>query len=303
MGAPGPGLPRRFVRLTALNTASNLTVPLAGLADTVMLGRLDDVRFLAGVILAALIFDYLYFGCAFLRMSTTGLTAQAWGREDAGEVSAHLYRALLLAAALGLAAVALRDPLGDAGFGLLSGPAGVEEAGRRYYDARIWGAPAAFANLALVGWFLGRGEAAKALLLVVLANLGNIALNWWFIVHLGWAAFGAGLATAAYAGVAGLLLADVLSREFLGEAIWGAQKIAVFGAIIAGFLGLVLSTASNSHLRPQFADGWFPRAWSPGVRRRFARMIATPSPTIRCAFGCPLSSTRRSPPTMLIRRA
>jgi len=79
--------------------------------------------------------------------------------------------------------------------------------------------------------------------------------------------FEAGLATAAYAGVAGLLLADVLSREILGEAIWGAQKIAVFGAIIAGFLGLVLSTASNSHLRPQFADGWFPRAWSPGVDR------------------------------------
>ncbi|MCY4395852.1 MAG: TRAP transporter small permease [Rhodospirillaceae bacterium] len=79
--------------------------------------------------------------------------------------------------------------------------------------------------------------------------------------------FEAGLATAAYAGVAGLLLADVLSREIFGEAIWGAQKIAVFGAIIAGFLGLVLSTASNSHLRPQFADGWFPRAWSPGVDR------------------------------------
>ncbi|MYA09619.1 MAG: MATE family efflux transporter [Holophagales bacterium] len=210
MGTPRTSLPRRFALLSALNTASNLTVPLAGLADTVMLGRLDDVRFLAGVVLAALIFDYLYFGCAFLRMSTTGLTAQACGREDAGEVSAHLYRALLLAAALGLAAIALRDPLGDAGFGLLSGTAGVEEAGRRYYDARIWGAPAAFANLALVGWFLGRGEAARALLLVVLANLGNIALNWWFIVHLGWAAFGAGVATAAaqwLSAAAGLILA------------------------------------------------------------------------------------------------
>ena len=79
--------------------------------------------------------------------------------------------------------------------------------------------------------------------------------------------FEAGLATAAYTLVAGLLLADVLSREIAGEAIWGAQKIAVFGAIVAGFLGLVLSTASNSHLRPQFADGWFPRAWSPGVNR------------------------------------
>ena len=191
------GLPRRFARLTALNVASNLTVPVAGLADTVMLGRLDDVRFLAGVVLAALIFDYLYFGCAFLRMGTTGVTAQSWGRGDGREVAAHLYRALLLAAALGLVTIALRDPLGDLGFRFLSGTAGVEEAGRRYYDARIWGAPAAFANLAFVGWFLGRGEAARALLVVAAANVGNVILNWWFILHLGWAAFGAGLATAA----------------------------------------------------------------------------------------------------------
>lgn len=194
--AATPGLTRRFARLTALNTASNLTVPVAGLADTVMLGRLDDVRFLAGVVLGALIFDYLYFGFAFLRMGTTGVTAQSWGRGDTGEVAAHLYRALLLAALLGLVTLALRGPLGDLGFRLLSGAAEVEDAGRRYYDARIWGAPATFANLAFVGWFLGRGEAARALLVVAAANVGNIVLNWWFILHLGWAAFGAGIATA-----------------------------------------------------------------------------------------------------------
>ena len=192
-----PGLSRRFARLTALNTVSNVTVPLAGLADTVMLGRLDDVRFLAGVVLGALIFDYLYFGCAFLRMGTTGLTAQAWGRGEIEEVAAHLYRALLLASVLGLFTIALRGPLGDAGFRLLAGTADVEEAGRRYYDARIWGAPAAFANLALVGWFLGRAEAGRALLVVAAANVGNVVLNWWFIIELGWATFGAGVATAA----------------------------------------------------------------------------------------------------------
>ncbi len=195
--AATPGLTRRFARLTALNAASNLTVPVAGLADMVMLGRLDDVRFLAGVVLGALIFDYLYFGFAFLRMGTTGVTAQSWGRGDTVEVAAHLYRALLLAALFGLVTVALRGPLGDLGFRLLSGAAEVEDAGRRYYDARIWGAPATFANLAFVGWFLGRGEAGRALLVVAAANVGNIVLNWWFILQLGWAAFGAGVATAA----------------------------------------------------------------------------------------------------------
>ncbi len=195
--AATPGLTRRFARLTALNAASNLTVPVSGLADMAMLGRLDDVRFLAGVVLGALIFDYLYFGFAFLRMGTTGVTAQSWGRGDTVEVAAHLYRALLLAALFGLVTVALRGPLGDLGFRLLSGAAEVEDAGRRYYDARIWGAPATFANLAFVGWFLGRGEAGRALLVVAAANVGNIVLNWWFILQLGWAAFGAGVATAA----------------------------------------------------------------------------------------------------------
>lgn len=75
------------------------------------------------------------------------------------------------------------------------------------------------------------------------------------------------IATLAYAGVAGILLLDVLSREVAGEAVWGAQKLAVFGAIIAAFLGLCLTTASNSHLRPQFADAWFPGPWRPGIAR------------------------------------
>jgi TRAP-type C4-dicarboxylate transport system permease small subunit len=77
----------------------------------------------------------------------------------------------------------------------------------------------------------------------------------------------ASLATAAYVGVAGLLLVDVLSRELLGEAVWGAQKFAVFGAVVAGFLGMVLATASNTHLRTQFADSWLPNIWAPAVGR------------------------------------
>jgi len=218
-----------LVRITVNNVASaaavaqirtqlddmGVTVPLVGLADTVMLGQLDDVRFLPGVVLAALIFDYLYFGCAFLRMATTGVTAQARGRGDQVEVSAHLQRALLLAGFLGVAALFLRTPLGDVAFRVLSGAPEVEQAGRSYYDARIWGAPAVLINLALVGWFLGRGEALRALIPVAAANLGNVARNWWFIVHLGWAARGAGIASAAAQWIAAALGATLVFRAGL----------------------------------------------------------------------------------------
>lgn len=75
------------------------------------------------------------------------------------------------------------------------------------------------------------------------------------------------VAALAYAIVAGLLLGEIVAREIFLSAIWGSQKMAVFGAIIAGFLGLCLATAANSHLRPQFADGWWPSSWQPTIGR------------------------------------
>lgn len=61
-------------------------------------------------------------------------------------------------------------------------------------------------------------------------------------------------AALAYALVAGLLIADVVGREVFGNGVFGAQKMAVYGAVVAGFLGLSLATAKNSHLRPSFLD-------------------------------------------------
>lgn len=190
-------LPRRFFRLTGINILTNLTVPLAGLVDTALLGHLPDIRFLAGVALASLVFDVLYWSFGFLRMGTTGTAAQALGRGDAAEVHRVLYRSLAIALALGVALVALARPLGDLAFLLLGGAPGVEAAGREYFDARIWGAPAALANFAFLGWFLGREESGRALAMSATANLVNLVLDWLLIVELGMAARGAGLATMA----------------------------------------------------------------------------------------------------------
>jgi len=75
------------------------------------------------------------------------------------------------------------------------------------------------------------------------------------------------LAALAYVLVASLLLGEVVAREVFTTSIWGSQKIAVFAAIVAGFFGLALATASNSHLRPQFADGWWPSDLRPAISR------------------------------------
>lgn len=76
-----------------------------------------------------------------------------------------------------------------------------------------------------------------------------------------------GVAALAYVIVAGLLLGEIVAREVFADTIWGSQKMAVFAAIYAGFLGLCLATAANAHLRPQFADGWWPARWAPQMAR------------------------------------
>ena len=185
-----------FARLITFNILANLTVPLAGLVDLAMLGHLDDIRHLAGVALGGVIFDYIYWNLGVLRMATTGLTAQAVGREDHAESTRVLARAALVGGILGAGLVAARTPIAVMAFGLLGGTAEVEASGRAYFDARIWGAPATLINLALLGWFLGRAEGRVVLLMTAIGNLANLGLDYLFILRWGMEAHGAGLATA-----------------------------------------------------------------------------------------------------------
>ena len=203
----------RYLRLTWINILSNVTVPLVGLVDTAMLGHLADIRFLAGVALGTILFDYIYWTFGFLRMGTTGTTAQAIGREEPREAYLVLYRSLAIAGLIAGAILVLQWPLRETGFLLLSGEPGVEQAGRDYFNARVWGAPATLCNFALIGWFLGREQSRHVLAMTVVANIANIVFNYIFIMRLGMAAFGAGLATmiAQYAMLAvgaGLFLAQ-----------------------------------------------------------------------------------------------
>jgi MATE family multidrug resistance protein len=193
---PAVDLRRDFTRLTTVNILSNLTVPISGLVDTAMLGHLSDIRFLAGAALGAILFDYIYWTFGFLRMAGTGLTAQAVGRGDRDDEYGTLARFAVLGLVFATLILVAQWPLREAGFGLFGGATGVEAAGRDYFNARIWGAPATMLNFVLMGWFLGRAQSRNVLIMTVVANLANVAFNWLFIMRLGWAAAGAGWATA-----------------------------------------------------------------------------------------------------------
>ena len=194
---------------------ATVSVPLAGLVDTAILGHLEDIRFLAGVALGSIVFDYVYWTFGFLRMGTTGTTAQAMGGGNMKAVYLTLYRGLFLALSIGTVLVVLQVPIRIGGFAVLSGAEGVEAAGAAYFNARVWGAPATLCSFVLIGWFLGREESGRVLLITVAANVSNILLDYVFVLGLGLAAFGAGLATmiSQYLAVAIGLFLFWKSRE------------------------------------------------------------------------------------------
>ncbi len=217
-----------FLRLAFPNILANLTTPIAGLVDTAMLGHLSAIGPLAGVALGALVFDYLYWSFGFLRMGTTGLTAQAFGRGEAEEVQLIFYRSALIALGISISILLLQVPLREIGFGLLSGTQEVESSGRLYFNARIWGCIPAFLNFVIVGWFLGRGESKRALWIMIVGNLSNIVLDYWLIVHLDLQSWGAGIATmlSQYLMLAlGLYLFLKEKRHVseLREKMWGGE--------------------------------------------------------------------------------
>lgn len=207
----GPNWNRRVWALAGPIVISNVTVPLLGAVDTAVVGHLPDPRYIGGVAIGALIFSFVYWGFGFLRMGTTGLTAQAWGADNPAEVRAMLARGLLLAVGIGVALLILRAPIGILSFRLLHASIAVEEQATAYYAIRIWGAPAALANYVLLGWFLGLQDARWPLLLQLVMNGLNIALDIVFVMGLAWGVEGVAGATviAEYVAVGlGLVLAS-----------------------------------------------------------------------------------------------
>ena len=217
---------------------SNLSVPLLGAVDTAVIGHLPEPHFLGAVAVGALIFNTVYFGCNFLRMGTTGLTAQAFGARDFDTARATLARALLIALALAAALLALQGPIGWLAFYLVEPSEAVAGEGMRYYFIRIWGAPAALANIALVGWFIGMQNTRAALALLLTVNGINIVLDLVLVLGFGLAVAGAAWATVAadYAGlILGAAVTARLARRHGGR--WHPHRL-LDAAAMRRFLGI-----------------------------------------------------------------
>lgn len=183
-------------------TLANLSTPLVGIVDTAVIGQLGNTALLGGIAIGALVFDVILSIFNFLRMGTTGLTAQAVGAGDRVELKAVFARAIVVALAIGLAIVALQGPiLHLAEIGIAPSPA-VMAAFRSYFEIRILATPLSFVNYVILGWVIGLGRADLGLALQVLLNLVNIGLNILFVYGMGLGIAGAALGTTAAEAVA-----------------------------------------------------------------------------------------------------
>jgi multidrug resistance protein, MATE family len=179
---------KRFYQLAIANVASNIMIPLAGLISVAFLGHLKEIHHLAGVALASILFEFIYVIFYFLRMGTTGVTAQAVGRNDREEMLRVGLRNGLIALSLGVAILIW--------FAIVSATPEVKASGIDYFNARIWGAPAVLFNYVLIGWLLGREMSGKVLLMSVVGNAANVMFDYLYIIQWEWASTGAGIAQA-----------------------------------------------------------------------------------------------------------
>lgn len=206
----------RVLKVAIPIVISNATVPILGAVDTGVVGQLGQAAPIGAVGIGAIILTGLYWLFGFLRMGTTGLTSQAHGAGQTGEVSAMLTRALMLGIAGGAAIICLQWPLFWFAFQLSPASTEVETLARDYLVIRVFSAPAMIALYGITGWLIALERTRAVLVLQIWMNGLNILLDLWFVLGLEWGVEGVAFATflAEWTGLAlGLLLCRGAFRQ------------------------------------------------------------------------------------------
>jgi len=185
---------------------ANISTPLLGLVDTAVMGHLDSPYYLGAIALGSLIFSFLFWGFGFLRMATTGLTAQA---QDQPSRQRILQQGLLLAGLISVLILVFQTAISNLAFTLLESHPDVILHANTYVAIRIWSAPAILMNYVILGWLIGQGSTKPALILILVVNITNIILDIVLVNGLGLKVDGVAIASVI-AEYAGLITAIIL---------------------------------------------------------------------------------------------
>ena len=193
---------REILRLAIPNILSNISVPLLSTIDTALMGHQSSLH-LAAVGIVAMIFNLIYWNFGFLRMGTTGMTAQAYGEDDNSKLTNTLVRALFLSLIISILLILFQEPI----IRFISYAMNINQSYyhmvEAYFDIRIFAAPATLALYVLFGWFFGMQNAIIPLILTLFINAVNIVLSYYFVntLELGIEGVAYGTVIAQYSGI------------------------------------------------------------------------------------------------------
>ncbi len=211
---------QQILKLAIPNILSNVSVPLLSSVDTALMGFEKSAAYIGAVGLGAMIFNFLYWSFGFLRMGTTGMTAQAFGRKDQKEIIAIFGRGMLVALIVAFVFILLQTPLQQICIGLMAADAETAPLIASYFKVRIWAAPAALGLMVLMGWFFGMQNAIYPLVLTLVINITNILLSVFFVKYYQWDLIGVawGTVIAQYVGfLVGLILFYVKYKSYASQ--------------------------------------------------------------------------------------
>lgn len=181
---------------------TNITVPLLGLVDTAIVGHMGSAAYIGAVAVGSMIFNLVYWLFGFLRMGTSGMTAQACGRRDFNEITRLLVRSGWVSLTIALLIVVLQWPIREGMLWFIGPTDDVRPLAATYFDIVVWGAPAMLSLYSLSGWFIGMQNTRIPMLVSIMQNVVNILASLTFVYGLGMKVEGVALGTvvAQYAG-------------------------------------------------------------------------------------------------------
>lgn len=172
---------RQILRIAIPSIVSNITVPLLGLVDAGITGHLGGGGYLAAIAVGGMLFNVIYWLFSFLRMGTSGMTAQAYGAEDHKEIGDILARSMITAIAISVIAIILQIPVRELALLLIRPSAEVAQLTRTYFSICIWGAPSSLMLFVMSGWFIGMQNSRAPMFVAIFQNVANIVLSFVFV--------------------------------------------------------------------------------------------------------------------------
>lgn len=202
---------KQILRLAIPNIITNITVPLLGMVDTAIVGHLqngDGVDYIGAIAVGTMIFNIIYWNFGFLRMGTSGFTAQAYGAKDKEEQANILLRACFIAIVAAFLLIIFQKPIGKLSLMLIENKNSVGALALSYFSVRIWAAPATLSMYALKGWLIGMQDSKNPMWISIIINLLNIIFSFVLVFYFNMSIKGVALGTviAQYGGLITTLL-------------------------------------------------------------------------------------------------